>query len=354
MSKIKIAITHGDTNGVGYEIIFKAFADAELLEICTPIVYGNVHCANIHANHLGLEPNYVVIEHAADAKDGQLNFINVGSDERPVNFGHATPEAGQQAYAALDRAVRDAKEGLFDCLVTCPINKAAIQSNEFRFSGHTEYLQNCFESEPLMILLNRLMRVALVTTHVSVADIASHITPESVEEKVRQVHLSLRRDFQVSAPRIAVLALNPHCGDNGLIGKEEGDILTPVIAKLQEEGLPLFGPYSADGFFGSGAYTHFDAVLAMYHDQGLAPFKALSMDDGVNFTSGLPIVRTSPDHGTAYDIAGRGEASPASLLQAIYTAIDVFRHRADYDTSHANPLPKLFHDRREFNRSEQH
>jgi 4-hydroxythreonine-4-phosphate dehydrogenase len=266
-----------------------------------------------------------------------------------VELGVPTQEAGQAALMALDRAMTDYRSGLYDVLVTAPINKATIQSPGFRFPGHTEYIEASVGDgqKALMILMNENIRVALVTTHLAIKNVAEAITQEKIVEKATILHRSLKRDFRISNPRIAVLSLNPHAGDEGLLGNEEKDIIRPAIEQLTEQGIQAFGPYPSDGFFGSGAYDRFDAVLAMYHDQGLTPFKALALDDGVNFTAGLPIVRTSPDHGTAFDIAGTGKADENSMRQAIYTAIDVYRNRIAYDEPLANPLPKLFHEKRE-------
>ena len=264
-------------------------------------------------------------------------------------MGTSSKDAGEAALKALDKAMTDYRSELYDVLVTAPINKNNIQSDLFHFPGHTEYIEHCLGEgkEALMILMNGPLRVALVTTHLPIKDVAQAITKEAIVNKATILHESLRRDFRVSCPRIAVLALNPHAGDNGVIGTEENEIIIPAIEELEEKGIQAFGPYPADGFFGSGAYSDFDAVLAMYHDQGLAPFKALAVEEGVNYTAGLPIVRTSPDHGTAYDIAGNGIADPMSFRHAIFTAIDIFRNRENYDEPFENPLPKLFHEKRD-------
>lgn len=347
-SKIRVGITHGDTNGVGWELILKAFANNEIFDLCLPIVYGSDKVASYYRKTLAQSAAWRVVSDAEEAKEGQLNLIDVvGGEDVKIEPGQPSAEAGRMARLALEAAVADAKAGKIDVLLTCPINKATIQGDHFRFPGHTEYLQAAFENEGLMILMNKTMRVALVTTHLPVCQVARHITTERVEAKLRQVHLCLKRDFCLSAPRIAVLSLNPHCGDSGLLGSEEDEIIRPLIKKMNEEGMPCFGPYSADGFFGAGMYKHFDAVLAMYHDQGLAPFKALSMDEGVNYTSGLRVVRTSPDHGTAYDIAGKDMASETSLLQALYAAIDIFRNRTRHDEVNARPLPFGSNERRD-------
>ena len=342
-----IAITQGDTNGIGYEVICKAFDDNAMFEICIPVVYGLSKAANAYKKALGLSVNFNEINSVAEAKEGCLNLINCGYEEVKVEFGTPSPEAGRAAFLALERAVNDCVAGRVEAIVTAPINKANIQSDKFHFAGHTEYLESKAEGEALMILTNQLMRVALVTTHLPMAEVASHITQEIVEKKIQHLYAALRKDFLLPAPRIAVLGLNPHNGDGGLMGNEEETIIKPAITAMNEKGIPCFGPYPADGFFGAGSYAHFDAILAMYHDQGLAPFKALSMDDGVNFTAGLSIVRTSPDHGTAYDIAGQNIASPQSMREAIYAAIDISRNRVADETANANPLPKLFNDRRE-------
>ena len=348
-SKIRVAITQGDTNGVGYEVILKAFADPAILELCTPIIYGSPKIAAYHKKALGLETNFSIINSAEDARDGRVNMLACFDDEIKIELGQPSKEAGDAAFKALDRAMSDFRAGLYDVLVTAPINKATIQSPGFQFPGHTEYIETSVGNgqKALMILMNETLRVALVTTHLAIKDIAHAITKEGIVEKATIFYTSLKRDFRISNPRIAVLALNPHAGDDGLLGSEEKDIIIPAINELAEKGIQAFGPYPADGFFGAGTYYHFDGVLAMYHDQGLAPFKTIAIDSGVNYTAGLPIIRTSPDHGTAFDIAGQGKADENSMRQAIYTAIDVFRNRKNYDEPLKNPLPKLFHEKRE-------
>lgn len=346
---IRVAITHGDTNGIGYEVILKTFAAPTILELCTPIVYGSPKLAAYHRKALNLETSFNIIERAEDACDGKLNILACFDDEVKVNLGQPSEEAGKAALMALDRAMTDYRSGLYDVLVTAPINKATIQGEGFHFPGHTEYIETCVGegNKALMILMNEDLRVALVTTHLPIRNVAEAITQEAIVEKASIFNLSLKRDFRISSPRIAVLSLNPHAGDNGLLGNEEKDIIIPAIEELEKKGIQAFGPFPADGFFGTAAYSHFDGVLAMYHDQGLAPFKTIALDNGVNFTAGLPIVRTSPDHGTAYDIAGQGKADENSFRQAIYTAIDVFRNRQFYDEPMQNPLPKLYHEKRD-------
>lgn len=340
MDKIKIGITHGDLNGVGYEVILKAFADSELADMCVPILYGSPRAAIFNRKNLDLPTNFKIIPSAGQAEAGVLNMVVCFEDEVKIDYGMATPESGRAALLSLQRAVADARAGLIDALVTAPINKAAIHSEEFPFAGHTEYLEHELgqPGDALMILMNPLMRVALLTTHVPVRDVSSFVTMTNVEHSIERLNQSLKRDFLISAPRIAVLGLNPHNGDNGLIGDEEEQSIIPAIKAQRQKGVQCFGPYAADGFFGAGDYTHFDAILAMYHDQGLAPFKALCQHDGVNFTAGLSIVRTSPDHGTAYDIAGKGVADENSFRQALYDAIDITRNRREVDAASRNPL----------------
>ena len=347
--KIRVAITQGDTNGVGYEVILKVFSDPNILELCTPIIYGSPKIASYHRKTLNLDVPYTIINHAEEARDGRVNLLACFDDEIKIEIGQPSQEAGAAALKALDRAMTDYRSELYDVLVTAPINKATIQSPGFHFPGHTEYIETSVGEgqKALMILMNETLRVALVTTHLPIKDIAKAITKEGIIEKATIFHKALKRDFRISSPRIAVLSLNPHAGDNGLLGSEEKDIILPAIEELADKGIQAFGPFAADGFFGSGAYDRFDGVLAMYHDQGLAPFKTIALESGVNYTAGLPIVRTSPDHGTAYDIAGKGIADENSMRQAIFTAIDVFRNRKFYDEPLQNPLPKLFHEKRE-------
>ena len=347
--KIRVAITQGDTNGIGYEVILKAFEDPTILELCTPIIYGSPKIAAYHRKALNLETNFSIINSAEEARDGRLNMLTCFDGEVKVELGVPSKEAGMAALKALDRAMTDYRSELYDVLVTAPINKATIQSPEFRFPGHTEYIETSVGNgkKALMILMNENLRVALVTTHLPVKEISKAITKEAIIEKATIFHQSLKRDFRISSPRIAILALNPHAGDDGVLGHEEKEVILPAINELAETGIQAFGPYAADGFFGSGTYNYFDGVLAMYHDQGLAPFKTIAQSSGVNYTAGLPIIRTSPDHGTAFDIAGQGKADENSMRQAIYTAIDIYRNRKLYDEPLKNPLPKLFHEKRE-------
>ncbi len=338
-----IAISSGDINGIGYEIMLKGIADPHICEICTPVIYGNQQIAREHLKTMDEQlqnMQFCVINSAKEVRHGKINLINVYPDNTPLQIGKSTPEAGHASFLALSRACDDLKAGSVDALVTAPINKENIQSDKFRFSGHTEYLTQMFGSgkESLMMMVSAQMRVALVCNHVPIAQVPQYITEERILGKLRTLADSLLNDFRIRQPRIAVLALNPHAGDNGLIGKEEQDIIKPAVKKAFEQGIMAFGPYSADGFFGSGKYAHFDAILAMYHDQGLIPFKSLDMD-GVNYTAGLNIIRTSPDHGTAYDLAGKNIANAQSFRHALYMAIDLLRVRKESADINRNPLP---------------
>lgn len=348
-NKIKIGITQGDVNGIGYEVILKTFEDPTILELCTPIVYGSPKVMTYHRKALELETSFSIINSASEAVHGRLNVVNCCNDEVKVELGKPSQESGKAAFDALERAMEEYKNGLYDVLVTAPIHKQMIQSDSFTFPGHTEYIEQSVGdgAKALMILANETLRVALVTGHVPVAKLSSLLTQELIQEKLALFNTSLKQDFGIGAPRIAVLALNPHAGDGGVIGTEEESIITPAIKAMREEGVICFGPYPADGFMGSGAYSHFDGVLAMYHDQGLTPFKVLAMDNGVNFTAGLPLVRTSPDHGTAFDIAGKGEASADSFRQALYMGIDIHRNRKSHAEAYHNPLRKLYHEKRD-------
>ena len=330
-----IAITTGDTNGVGYEVIIKSLLWGYTFEIMRPVIYGNAAVAKQHFQTLNEEYRNITwnfIDTPEQAKDGRLNMITCYPDNTPVEFGKATEAANKAAKASLERACADLKAGKVQAIVTAPLNKEALGG------GHTEFLTEKFKGESLMMLCAGSLRVALVCNHVALADIPAQITEERILAKLDILNRSLKRDFGLEKPQIAVLSLNPHAGDDGLLGKEEQEIIIPALEKAKEKGLWVFGPYAADGFFGSERYRHFDAVLAMYHDQGLIPFKTLDMS-GVNFTAGLDIVRTSPDHGTGYDIAGKNMADDASMRNALFMAIDVLRQRAEYDALTANPLP---------------
>lgn len=348
---IKVAISHGDTNGIGYELIIKTFANPEIFELCTPIVYGSPHLMTYYNKLLGTHTNFYQIKNAREAKAGVLNMVVVAEKEIKVSPGQISREAGYAAALSLTAAATAVKQGEADVLVTAPVHKDAIHSEHFPYVGQTEYL-NAVWGEPgkdnaLMVLFTEHIRVALATTHLPLREVANHITGDGLHNKIDHFLHSLQHDFLLPVSKLAVLGLNPHNGDGGTIGEEEEHIIKPLIQQYMEAGKHVFGPFAADGFFGAAHYRAFDGILAMYHDQGLAPFKTLGMKNGVNFTAGLPFVRTSPDHGTAFEIAGKGVADISSFRQAIFAAIDIFRNRKVDNEAHANILPKLYQDQRE-------
>ena len=335
LPKLVVGITQGDSNGIGYEVIIKSLADERILDSFTPVIYGSSKLMGFYRKTLhNIGPMDInVISSAADAKQKKINLVNCLPDNIYAEPGQSTPDSAKAAIKSLETAVKDLKDGQVDVLVTAPINKRAMSSEGFSNTGHTEYLQKEFGADDVtMIMVSDQIKIGVVTGHIPLRDVPKSLTRESILGKLRIMKASLQRDFGVADPKIAVLGLNPHCGDGGLLGDEEQNIILPAVQEAMKEGIQAFGPYSPDGFFGLGNYSRFDATLAMYHDQGLAPFKALAFSDGVNYTAGLPIVRTSPDHGTAYDMAGRDEADPRSMMSAIYTAIDIFRKRLQYDT----------------------
>ena len=337
-----VGITQGDGNGIGYEVIIKSLADARIMESFTPVIYGSSKIFGFYRkriHNLDQQMDTYVIQSAKDAKPRKINIVNCLPDNTYVEPGQSTPESAKSAITSLEWAVRDIKNGDIDVLVTAPINKRAMVREGFGNTGHTEYLQKEFGvGDVAMFMVSDRLRISVVTGHIPLKDVPSSITVEAILSKLRLMSSSLKRDFGVVEPKIAVLGLNPHCGDGGLLGDEEERIILPAVKAAADEGILAFGPYSPDGYFGLGHYARFDATLAMYHDQGLAPFKALAFEDGVNFTAGLPIVRTSPDHGTAFDMAGRDEADPHSMMSSIFTAIDIFRTRAAFDSLQAGKL----------------
>ena len=337
---ITVGITHGDFNGIGYEIIIKTLQDKRNLELYTPVIYGSSKIASYFRKSLDLlDVNFNLIKKADYANSKRVNIINVINDEVKIEIGKPTEISGEVALLALEKAIEDLHWGKIDALVTCPINKKNIQSDKFNFKGHTEYLASKFSAENyLMLMISQDLRIGVVTGHIPIKDVAASLTEELILRKIRVLDESLKKDFNIRKPKIAVLGLNPHAGDFGLIGTEEGKIIIPAINKANNENILAFGPFPADGFFGSINYRNFDAILAMYHDQGMLPFKTYSFDTGVNFTAGLPIVRTSPAHGTAYDIAGKNIASPDSFRQAIFLAIDITRNRKEFEQLRENPL----------------
>jgi 4-hydroxythreonine-4-phosphate dehydrogenase len=337
--KIVVGISIGDLNGIGIEVILKTFQDKRMLEFCTPVLFGATKVVSYHKKALNLEVSVHGITNIDQINPNKINVLNIWKEEVKIDLGKATKESGTYAAKSLEAATNHLKENKVDVLITAPINKENIQSDSFNYPGHTEYLEANLEGKSLMILLTDELRIGLITGHIPIAKVAETITPELIKEKVDTMHESLKRDFGIVKPKIAVLSLNPHCGDNGVIGKEDDEIIKPTVQEIATSGKLVFGPYAADGFFGSKTYKQFDGVLATYHDQGLAPFKALSFGKGVNFTAGLNHVRTSPDHGTGYDIAGKNLANSSSFTEALFTALQVFNCRNDYKEITKNPLP---------------
>ena len=333
-------ISHGDINGIGYEVIIKALTDPAINDICIPVVYGSPKVAAYHRKALNINNfSFNNIRTADEAHSKKANMINCLDDNTRVELGKSTPQGGEAALISLEKAVEDLKNGKINVLITAPIDKQNIQSENFRFKGHTDYLKSkAGVEEVLMFMISESMRIGMVTDHVPLSKVSGLITVEILLRKLRLMNQSLILDFGIRKPRIAVLGLNPHAGDNSLLGTEEAEIIIPAIQQANKEGILTFGPFAADGFFGAGSFSKFDGILAMYHDQGLTPFKALSFDSGVNYTAGLPWIRTSPVHGTAFAIAGKGEASENSFRQAIYLACDIFRNRQLYSEISKNPL----------------
>ena len=339
MSKIKVGISIGDLNGIGLETIIKTFKDSRMMDFCTPIIFGSTKVAAIHRKALEMQDfNFNIINKTEDAHPKKANLLNIWKDEVEINFGKATIRSGELAFDSLKQATQALKDKKIDVLVTAPINKASIQEKVSGFIGHTEFLQGNFDGESLMIMLSEVMRIAFVTGHVPLTDVKKAITTENIYAKTVQLNTSLIQDFGIRKPKIAVLGLNPHAGEEGMLGKEENDIITPTIKKLKEEGIMAFGPYPADSFFINKNLQQFDGILSMYHDQGLTAFKTLCFSEGVNYTAGLNIVRTSPVHGTAYEIAGQGIADEQSFRQAVYLACDIFKKRAEFQQLNKNPL----------------
>lgn len=345
---IRVGITQGDFNGVGLEVALRSVADETILELMTPVLFADWRLVEYARKALALElPAINRVNDASEIADGRINVVDLHLDNTSVEAGKPSAASGAGAVAALEAAMSAIQSQQIDVLVTAPISKEASQSDTFRYNGHTEYLgaKAGGDAHPQMILFDDNVRVALVTTHLPLAEVPAAITRDKVADAVRRFSATLRQDFGIPRPKIAVLSLNPHCGDGGLLGNEEKEQIAPAIEECNESGVLAFGPYAADGFFGSGAYMRFDGVLAMYHDQGLSAFKALARENGVNYTAGLPFVRTSPDHGTACDIAWKGEADPTSMREAIYKAIDIFRCRRNSLKAAANPLRHQHNDR---------
>ena len=337
-SKIKLGISIGDLNGIGSEIIIKTFEDNRMLEFCTPIIFASIKTMSFFKKHFGSAINFHGINHIDQVVDGKVNVLNVWKENVIINFGEEDTKIGEYSVRSLEKATEALKNKDIDVLVTAPIHKHNIQSESFKFPGHTDYLAEKLEGKSLMFMVTENLKVGLLTDHVPVKDVAEHIPPELIVEKVETVYNSLIKDFGISKPKIAVLGINPHAGDNGVIGNEDETILKPTLQKIRENKKLVYGPYSADSFFGSGNYKNFDAIIAAYHDQGLIPFKTISFGNGVNYTAGLNRVRTSPDHGTAFEIAGKGEADNGSFKEAVFTAIQIFKNRNEFETFSSNPL----------------
>jgi len=340
---IKVGITHGDVNGIAYEIILKTLLDQRIFDICTPILYGSPKVAAYHRKALDME-NIIFnsVRSPEEASLKKANIINCVDDEIRVELGKSTPAAGESSRVALMRAVEDLKNDKIQALVTAPISKQNIQSDQFRYTGHTEFLQDYFDAEDsLMLMASDLMKVGVVTSHIPISSVPGFLTSEEIIAKINILNLSLKRDFGIRKPRIAVLGLNPHAGEDGILGEDESEKIIPAIEETRKKNLLVFGPFPADGFFGAGDFVNFDGVLAMYHDQGLIPFKTLVPDEGVNYTAGLPIIRTSPAHGTAFEIAGSNKARSGSFRQALYMACDIYRNRNMYDEISKDPLTEM-------------
>ncbi|MDG1039789.1 MAG: 4-hydroxythreonine-4-phosphate dehydrogenase PdxA [Polaribacter sp.] len=336
--KIVVGISIGDLNGIGIEVILKTFQDKRMLDFCTPVIFGSTKSISYHKKLLNSELQINGINNIKQLTHNKVNLLNIWKEEVNLEIGNPTKASGKYAFKSLETAVKHLNENTIDVLLTAPINKDNIQSDEFNFAGHTEYLESELEGESLMILISDTLRVGLITGHIPVSEISKNITPELIKKKVDIMHATLVKDFGINKPKIAVLGLNPHCGDKGVIGKEDDEIIRPTVVEIQESGKIVYGPYAADGFFGSNTYKQFDGILAMYHDQGLAPFKALSFGNGVNYTAGLSKIRTSPDHGTAFEIAGKNEANHSSFKEALFTAIEIFRKRKEHNNLTVNVL----------------
>jgi 4-hydroxythreonine-4-phosphate dehydrogenase len=339
---IKVGITHGDINGIGYEVLIKTLLDSRIYSICTPIVYGSPKVAAYHRKALNIDNfNMSSIKTPEEANPKRASVINCVDDDVRVELGKSTSIAGEASRQALMRAVKDLKSNKIQAIVTGPINKMNIQSDNFNYTGHTEFLKEYFDAEEvLMLMAGDLMKVGVVSSHIPLAEVSASLSTEAILTKLRILNDALLKDFGIRKPRIAVLGLNPHAGEEGMLGYEEKEVIIPAIEQAREDRYTVFGPFPADGFFGSGDFTRFDGVLAMYHDQGLIPFKTLIPEEGINYTAGLPIIRTSPAHGTAFEIAGSNQARHGSFRRALYMACDIYRNRIQYEEFTSNPLPE--------------
>ncbi|KJD36675.1 4-hydroxythreonine-4-phosphate dehydrogenase [Tamlana sedimentorum] len=337
---IIVGISIGDLNGIGGEIILKTFEDSRMMEFCTPVVFASAKTITFLKKQFNSEIKFQAINNIEQIALGKFNVFNCWNENVKIEFGKEDPKIGEYAIKSLQKAMYALKSNQIDVLVTAPINKHNIQSKDFNFPGHTDYLAKELGGKSLMFMITNSLRVGLFTDHVPVKDVASHITPKLIEDKINTLYTSLKQDFRIQKPKIAVLGINPHTGDNGVIGSEDDEVLRPTLKVIKEKGKLVYGPYAADSFFGSNTYKSFDAVIASYHDQGLVPFKTLSFGQGVNFTAGLNKVRTSPDHGTAYEIAGKGLADENSFKEAVFSAINIYKNRTDYEELTANSLKK--------------
>ena len=336
--KIIVGISIGDLNGIGLEVILKTFQDKRMLDFCTPLLFGSTKVVSYHKKALNMEVPVHGISSINQINHNKINVLNLWKEDISIELGKATKQSGEYAAKSLETAVTHLKDKKIDVLLTAPINKETIQSETFNFPGHTEYLEDKLDGKSLMILMTDELRIGLITGHIPISKVAEAITPSLIKEKVVTMYTSLVQDFGINKPKIAVLGLNPHCGDKGVIGLEDDEIIKPTIDEIRESGKLVFGPYAADGFFGSETYRQFDGVLATYHDQGLAPFKALSFGNGVNYTAGLSEIRTSPDHGTGFDIAGKNKANSSSFKEALFSAIQIFKTKKEYKELSKNPL----------------
>lgn len=338
--KIKVGISIGDLNGIGCEVVLKTFEDTRMLDFCTPVIFASSKTIAFQKKVIGIDINYHGVQDVSNVLDGKVNVVNIWKETPKTQFGQDSKEVGAYAIKSLRKAVEALKKGTIDVLVTAPINKNNIQAEDFNFPGHTDYLAKELNGESLMFMVTNDLKIGLLTDHVAVKDVANTITSQLIHNKVKTIEESLKKDFGIRKPKIALLGINPHSGDNGVIGKEDEEVMKPTIRELFEKGHLVYGPYAADSFFGSDSYKNFDAILAAYHDQGLIPFKTISFGQGVNFTAGLSAVRTSPDHGTAYEIAGKGKADFSSFREAVFMALKVYKNREEYNELTKNPLKK--------------
>lgn len=336
--KVRVGISIGDLNGIGAEVVMKTFAQSMMMDFCTPVVFASAKTMSYVKKHLDLEIDFYGVDAFAKIVDGKINVYNLWKEPAEIKWGESTEESGKYAIKSFTEAVKALKDNDIDVLVTAPINKSNIQQEDFIFPGHTDYLARELEGNAMMLMITDTLKVGLLTDHVAVKDVSATITPELIIKKVDTLYSTLKSDFGIAVPKIALLGINPHVGDHGVIGDEDDKVLMPTLEKIRESGKIVYGPYAADSFFGSGNYKNFDAILAAYHDQGLIPFKTLSFGNGVNYTAGLNHIRTSPDHGTAFEIAGKGKADEGSFREAVFKAVSIFKHRQEHEKLTSNVL----------------